>query len=126
MRSHRAGYFLAADAEARINAKLGRLVMSWEATLWAGNLPRDELFGPSMMAMGMVGLFAGFAPFGGVILIQKPINCDTLISPDITLPYGFLTLAVIYVFVNWSRLKNRAVILSTLGQELEGMPTVRK
>lgn len=114
VRCHRVGYFLAADCEARINAKLGRLVMTWEASLWAGSLPRDELFGPSMMAMFVVGLLSCLAPFFGLLLTQTPINFATLISPSIFLPYGFFAMAIAYVLANMSRLKNKDVILSTL------------
>jgi len=114
VRSHRVGYFLAADVEARVNEKLGRLVMIWEASLWAGNQPRDELFGPSMMALGVVGILAGAAPFLGLILTNTPINWCVLISPSIIVPYSIFVVTVMYVLFNWSRLKNKDVIQSTL------------
>lgn len=120
VRSHRVGYFLAADAEARINAKLGRLVMSWEAGLWAGNMPRDELFGPSMMALGVFGLVAAAAPFCGLALTGIPPRLDVLLSPAvlqsraILIPFAIFAAAIGYVVLNWRRLKNEDVIISTL------------
>ena len=51
MRSHRVGYFIASEVEPGINKILGRSVMTWEISLWKGRLPRDEMYGPSMMAM---------------------------------------------------------------------------
>lgn len=62
MRASRVGYFLAADMEARINQKLGRFTMNWEAALWAGLLPRDEMFGPSMMSFAVIGMLAVASP----------------------------------------------------------------
>jgi len=62
MRSARVGYFLASEVEARINHRLGRFVVNWEASLWAGAQKRDEMGGSSMMAFAVVGIIAFAAP----------------------------------------------------------------
>ena len=74
VRSHRVGYYLASGVEARINAKLGRLVVAWEAGLWTRILPRDEVWGPSMMALALVGVLAAAAPWFGVFVTNTPIG----------------------------------------------------
>lgn len=129
VRSHRVGYFLAADAEARINAKLGRLAMTWEAALWAGSLPRDERFGPSMMALAVVGAIAGTAPFFGLVVTGTPPTVAALFSPDtlgsrpIVVPYAMLGASIVYVLLNWGRLRNRDVIVSTLTEVADNSKT---
>ena len=66
IRNHRVGYHLAAEVEARINAKLERLVVTWEASLWTGLHKRDEMWGPSMAALGLVFLVGAAAPWCGL------------------------------------------------------------
>lgn len=122
MRAHRVGYFLAADAEARINAKLGRLVMTWEASLWTRRLPRDELFGPSMMAMAVFGVIAVFAPLFGLALSGTQLGPVVFLLLVLGVPYTLLLAAALYVLLNMSRLKNEPVLSSTLADEDAGSP----
>jgi hypothetical protein len=112
MRSARVGYFLAADIEARINQKLGRFVMSWEANLWAGSQKRDEMWGPSMMAFVIVGVIAIAAPWCGIFL--SGTGGVSAIWPilAIAVPYLFLGAAGFYIRANLHRLRNVPTIRS--------------
>ncbi|MCH8013077.1 MAG: hypothetical protein IIA61_14220 [Candidatus Marinimicrobia bacterium] len=113
MRSHRAGYFLAADVEAHINQKLGRFIMNWETALWAGRLERDEMRGPSMMAFAVIGVVALAAPWFGVFLSgtsNLPLIWPTL---AVLVPYSFLGATALYLRNNMHRLRNIPVISST-------------
>ncbi|MDB4874433.1 MAG: hypothetical protein JWM41_879 [Gemmatimonadetes bacterium] len=74
VRSHRAGYFLASWLEPRVNALLGKLTLSFEASLWTRLLPRDELWGPSMMALGIMGLIALMSPLLGLVMSNSPFG----------------------------------------------------
>jgi hypothetical protein len=114
IRSHRAGYFLAACTEAKINAKLGRLVISWEATLWTGKLPRDELFGPSMMALGVVGLLALAAPLFGLFLTRVDIGWTGRPLLQLWIPYVTLAAAGLYTLTKMKRLKNIPTLASPM------------
>lgn len=112
VRAHRVGSFLAGDVEARINAKLGRLVLSWEAALWTGAVPRDERWGPSMMALGAIGVVGLAAPVLGIVLtgtrwtpIWWPI---VLMLPG----YGLLIFAAAYVRSLMPRLRNTGAVVS--------------
>jgi len=117
VRAHRVGYFLAADAEARINLKLRRLVLTWEASLWIGRLRRDELFGPSMMAVAMIGLLAVLAPLFGLIFTRTPFRPIGLPLLVLGVPYAVLLAAALYVFIfQMSRLRNHPVIRSVLAK----------
>ena len=112
IRVHRASAFLAGDVEARINAKIGRLVLYWEAALWTAALPRDERRGPSMMALLVVGLIALASPFFGIVISKT--SWTPLWWPIVQmLPgYGLLLLSVIYVSGLMPRLRNTGVVLS--------------
>lgn len=112
VRCHRAGYFLASEIEARINAKLGRLVMRWEAGLWTRVLPRDELFGPSMMALGIIGIISVSAPFFGVLLVGEKVTLDGSPLPALWVPYTFLLITASYVLGQMYRLRNNPVVRS--------------
>lgn len=105
VRAHRVGYHLAAETEARINALLGRLVVSWEASLWTGFYPRDEKGGPSMMALVLIGILAGLAPAFGLVVLGSPMTWAT-IWPALGPPYLFLLLVAGYVARQLSRLGN--------------------
>jgi hypothetical protein len=117
MRSHRVGYFLAADMEARINNKLGRFVMNWETALWSGQLPRDEMFGPSMVSFGVIGILALAAPWFGISL--SGVNNIPIIWPilAVLIPYLFLAGTALYLVKNMKRLRNNPVIWSVFLQE---------
>ena len=106
VRSHRAGYFLASSVEARINALLGRLVMNWETSLWVGLMPRDEKWGPSMMALALVGLIALFAPLVGVILAGWSIRWNGGPLQHVWIPYAFLLTTAAYVASRMGSLVN--------------------
>jgi hypothetical protein len=111
MRSHRVGSFLAGDAEARVNAKLGRLTLTWEASLWAERQPRDEMFGPSMMALAVVGLLAGLAPPFGLFVIGGARHAFYGLLA-LAVPYTLLLGSACYVYRRMSRLRNDPVIRS--------------
>lgn len=106
MRSARVGYFLAADVEARINQKLGRFVMSWEASLWAGAQRRDEVWGPSMMALSIVGLVGLAAPWCGVLLSGNAGVLPIWPILAVLVPYLLLAAAALYLGANLDRLRN--------------------
>ncbi len=110
IRSHRIGYYLASECEARINRLLGSLVLSWEAFLWTGMLPRDELWGPSMIAMGLIGLMSLMSPLIGLYL-AKPEMSVRLIAA-LVFPYVVLGLAFLYTCSLKNRLLNNPVIQS--------------
>jgi len=112
MRSSRVGYFLAAEVEARVNQKFGRLVMNWETNLWAGAQKRDELWGPSMMAFVIVAMIAAASPWCGVFLggIADVSRIRLLLL--IAAPYLFLAGAALYLGANLKRLRNIPVIQS--------------
>jgi hypothetical protein len=112
IRAHRASAFLAGDVEARINARIGRLVLYWEAALSTDALPRDERRGPSMMALVVVGLVALAAPLFGIVVSKT--SWTPLWWPFVQmLPgYGLLVLSVIYVVSLMPRLKNTGVVVS--------------
>ncbi|MHB8077897.1 MAG: hypothetical protein ACYDIE_01405 [Candidatus Krumholzibacteriia bacterium] len=120
VRAHRAGYFLASDVEARINAKLGRLVTTWETSLWTARLPRDELFGPSMMAIMVLAVVACLAPPFGMILCGKPFRLSWEAGTLLGGPYLLFALTAGYARGNLSRLKNAPVLLSALSEARAG------
>jgi hypothetical protein len=122
VRSHRVSYFLASAVEAAVNAKLGRLVMTWEAGLWTGLLPRDELWGPSMAALGVVGLLGAAAPWLGVVMTQTPVSMFRG-RPlyEVWAPYALYLVVVVYCLRNMSRLRNNPIIVSRF---LRGMDDV--
>ncbi len=122
MRSHRVGYFLASAVEARINAKLGRLALTWEGALWAGFLPRDELFGPSMMSLAVVGVFAAASPIFGLLLAGTPIVLQGDPLWELWAPYVFLLLVALYAHRQMPRLRN----VSTLVSPMHGPPDARQ
>ncbi len=106
VRCHRVGYHLAAETEARINALLGRLSMTWEASLWTGFYSRDEKLGPSMMALALIGILAGAAPLCGLWLSDTPLDPLWVPLLILGLPYGLLLLVVAYVARQMPRLVN--------------------
>jgi hypothetical protein len=112
IRAHRASAFLAGDVEARINAKVGRLVLYWEAALTTAALPRDERRGPSMMALGVVGLVAVAAPAFGIVASKT--GWTPLWWPITQIVPGYLLLALSFVYVLglMPRLKNTGVVVS--------------
>jgi hypothetical protein len=101
MRSARAGYFLAADVEARINQKLGRFVQK-----------RDEMWGPSMMAFVIIAIVALAAPWCGVLL--SGLDGVARIWPIVAVgvPYLFLAAGAFYLRANLDRLRKIAVVRS--------------
>lgn len=102
VRAHRVGFFLAGDVEARINARVGGLTLSWEAALWTGALPRDEGFGPSAVAFGVLLLLAVVAPICGIWL-SGTYSPWWWVAIQLSVPYGALAWALMYV----KRLKPR-------------------
>jgi hypothetical protein len=117
MRAHRVGYFLAADMEARINQKLGRFAMNWESALWSGLLPRDEMFGPSMMSFVVIGILAVASPWFGLVLGGTQNVSQFLLVLAILVPYLFLALTALYLTANLKRLKNNPVASSVFLRE---------
>jgi hypothetical protein len=111
-RAHRVGYFLASTVEAAINARLGRLAMTWEAALWTGILPRDELFGPSMMALVLILLIGAISPLVAVRL-GGGSGCSTL-ARYLAFPCAVYILIITYVIWNRSRLRNIPLIQSVI------------
>ena len=111
IRSHRVGYYLAAVVEARINQKLERLTMAWEASLWTRLQKRDERFGPSMVAVGLVGLFGLGAPWFGVFLAHMHIGFSLW---QVWVPYGLYGATFVYSLIYLPRLKNKPEIESPL------------
>ncbi|MEP0873619.1 hypothetical protein NDA01_28065 [Trichocoleus desertorum AS-A10] len=112
MRAHRVGYFLAADVEARINKKLGRFVMNWETALWTGQLPRDEMFGPSMVSFFVIGILSVAAPWFGINLIGIKNTAVIEQVLAVLIPYSFLAATALYLVKNMDRLRNIPVIQS--------------
>ena len=117
MRAHRVGYFLAADMEARINQKLGRFAMNWESALWSGLLPRDEMFGPSMMSFAVIGVLALASPWFGLILSGTQNVPQILLALAVLIPYLFLALTALYLGVHLKRLRNNPVASSVFLRE---------
>ncbi len=113
IRCHRVSYYLASAVEARINAKLGRLTVTWEAALWTV-LPRDELWGPSMMALALVGVFAAAAPWLGVLVTGTPIALQGRPLYEVFVPYAFYGLTVLYSLRYMPRLKNIPIVRSEM------------
>lgn len=112
MRCHRVAYFIASELEARINAKFRRLVLFWESFLWSGLLPRDEMFGPSMLSMALLGILSVLSPVFGFIYSGAPWLPLTQPLLTIGLPWFFLLLVVLYMVLNLKRLKNNPIIAS--------------
>ncbi len=112
VRSHRVGHYLASVVEARVNAKLGRLALSWEAALWTQILPRDELFGPSMMSMGIIGVIAAISPWCGVFLSGTNIALEGRPLYEVIVPYVFLAMSALYCLLHMKRLRNIPIIRS--------------
>ncbi len=112
MRAQRVGYFLTAEMEARINRKLGRFIMNWESALWSGILPRDEIFGPSMMSLAVLGFLATVSPWLGIILCGRQNIPSIQIILAVLIPYLFLALSALYIVANLKRLKNNPVVRS--------------
>jgi hypothetical protein len=114
MRSHRVGYFLVADMEASINQKLERFVLSWEATLWAKVSDRDAIGGPSMMAILVLVLLAIGSPLFGMGMIDFKNIEQNLKVFLVIVPYSFLGLTAIYLYMKKDQLLNNPVIESKL------------
>ncbi len=110
IRAHRIGYYLAAECEARINRLFGELVVSWEASLWTGLLPRDELWGPSMIALALIGLITGLSPVIGIYLIRPAMSMRLIAA--LAFPAFVLVFAAVYAYRLMPRLKNVPVIRS--------------
>jgi hypothetical protein len=117
VRCHRAGVHLAAVTEARINAKLGKLAMTWEASLWTGFFPRDEMFGPSMLALALIGLIAVISPLAGQMLAGVNIGVQGRPIYEIWGPWTVLGMTGIYGLRLMPRLKNIPTVLSPMHRE---------
>lgn len=100
VRSHRVGYYLAAEIEPKINALAGQRTMSWEMDLWSGRLSRDEAFGPSNIILLIFGLISATSPFVGLAITGEGS------WGWIALPYLFLSLVASYVAGFLPRLRN--------------------
>jgi hypothetical protein len=112
IRAHRVGAFLAGDVEARINARLGKLVLSWEAALWTGGLPRDERGGPSAVALLVLFLVVVGAPVYGILIAKGPWTPLWWVALQLVLPYGLLLGAILYVKSLMPRLENTGFVRS--------------
>lgn len=110
IRSHRIGYYLASECEARINRLLGSLVLSWEAFLWTGILPRDEFGGPSMMAMLLIGIMSLMSPLIGLYLARPEMSMKFVAA--LVFPYVVLGFAFFYTCSLGNRLRNNPIIKS--------------
>lgn len=126
MRAHRVGYFLAADMEARINQKLGRFAMNWESALWSGLMPRDEMFGPSMMSFVVIGVLALASPWFGILLGGTQNVSKLLLFLAVFVPYLFLTLTALYLAGNLKRLRNNPVASSVFLRERSRSVSAKK
>jgi hypothetical protein len=123
VRSHRAGYFLASWLEPRINALFGRLVLSFEASLWTRLLPRDELGGPSMMALVALGAVAAGAPVLGLYVSHVPFSYwGGRAIPSVWIPWAGLSAVAIYTLTQLQRLKNKSRLVAAV---LEKEPDAR-
>ncbi len=123
MRCHRVAYFIASEVEARINAKFGRLVLSWESSLWSGLLPRDEMFGPSMLSMAILGFISVFSPIFGFIYSGTkwiPFSQPLIV---LGLPYLFLLMTVGYLLFNLKRIRNNPIIRSAVSKTTSNAST---
>ena len=118
IRSARAGYFLASTVEAQINQKMGRFVMTWETALWAGKLPRDEMWGPSMVSFLFFGIMALAAPCFGVLLSGGTKYSLLWFDIAIIIPYFFLILSGLYILKNLHRLRKKKEVKSVWSEEM--------
>jgi hypothetical protein len=114
MRSHRAGHYIASEIEARINLKLGRLVMTWEASLWTGILPRDEMLGPSMIALGIPGMLAVLAPAFGMFITGTEVNLSGPPLYELWVPAVMLVLTAWFALAQMPRLRNTNSVVSAI------------
>lgn len=110
VRSHRVGYYLASECEARINRLFGSLILSWEASLWTGIFPRDELGGPSMIALWIIGLMSGLSPLIGLYLARPALSLGSVAAS--VFPYFVLIFAALYTYRLMPRLRNIPIIRS--------------
>lgn len=108
IRSHRIGYYLASECEARVNRLLGSLALLWEASLWTGMLPRDEFGGPSMIAMSLIGIISGISPLIGLYLARPAWSIKVVMA--LALPWLVLALALYYTYRLKHRLRNKPII----------------
>ncbi|MDD8021080.1 MAG: hypothetical protein PHU81_07880 [Acidobacteriota bacterium] len=117
LRSARVGYFLAADVESRINQKLGSFTMNWETGLWAGLQKRDEVWGPSMMAMMILGIISAASPWCGLLLVgeKNPTLCRVAFLVGI--PYLFLIVVAACLFPKMKQLRNNPTLHSVFLKE---------
>lgn len=67
-----------------------------------------------MMAVALVGAFAGAAPWFGVLLAGTQIGLHGRILYEVRAPYVFFALTVIYAGALMSRLKNVAIVVSAM------------
>jgi hypothetical protein len=115
IRAARVGYYIASSSEARINAKLGRLVLTWEAALWTGLLPRDELGGPSMLALGTLGVVSALSPLLGLTVNGTDVSLTGRpLVLELWIPFAILLAFVWYCKRLLPRLRNNLVISSAL------------
>jgi len=118
VRSHRAGYFLASWLEPRINALVGKLTLSFEASLWTGLLPRDELGGPSMMALAILGFVAASAPLLGLVISNRPFGFwGGSPIPQVWGPWIGLAVVAVYSLSQMHRLKNKSQLVAAVSGE---------
>ena len=106
-RCQRVSYFLAAEVEPKINDLLEYEAMNWEISLNGGKLRRDEIFGPSMVALLIVGLLGGITPVLAVNLIQQSKVLDSgVILKWLTFPYCILSISAAYAAGSINKIKN--------------------
>ncbi len=107
IRCQRVSYFIASDVEPQINEILERNVMRWEIGLNSGAMPRDEMLGPSMFLLGIVGLVSGICPIVGVVhdYDMDKINFAVLAN-WIYFPHLLLCVVASYVAGNIKKIAN--------------------
>lgn len=109
VRCHRASYFIASDIEPQLNDIFGEKVISWEAAIWSGRLPRDELLGPSNLVLAIFGLIALASPPLGIIIKNESIEVNAL---WVITPYIGLSFVAAYTAGYLPQLLNTTTIIS--------------
>jgi hypothetical protein len=70
-RINRVHRFMASDVEAKINRKLGRMVVTWETSLRVGLMPRDEFAGPTFIVTAVLTLLSWSSPLIGLLMTDR-------------------------------------------------------
>lgn len=111
VRSNRIGHFLASESEAKINRLLGRMVLSWEASLWSGLQPRIERWSPSRIALGLIGIISLCSPVIGLSLVRPSLTMSSTLA--IVVPLVIVGFAFFYTYKTRRHLARSPRIHST-------------